>query len=212
MLLLRRQGVGYHQSHYPSVAGAQGRLWGGSRKYVSRVGRSSELEWSSELSRIWGETIPWARDFIGWVLANWVGKAIMFSFSELRSQKHVFCAQDQPRDYMVHPTAANSAALSQSLKLRAGDCHLPVHPTKWRSWPTKKHWKKIKAEKSKPSPCPQWPSGDVVHMWNRQCLFAAQKPMKWRAVSGIHLTWKITFNYINQNYNLVEGKKAKKPI
>lgn len=30
--------------------------------------------------------------------------------SELRSQQHVFCAQDKPRDQAVHPNVGNSAA------------------------------------------------------------------------------------------------------
>lgn len=78
MLLPRRRGIGYHQSHDPSVARVQGRLWGGSRKHVSRVG--NKFRAGVKMSRIWAEATPRAKDFIGWVLANGVGKAVMFSF------------------------------------------------------------------------------------------------------------------------------------
>lgn len=67
------------------------------------------------------------RDLTGWAPGD-RGKAVM-SFSELRSQEHVLCAQDQPRDHLVTPKAAHSDALGQSHRLRAGDHHPPVPPT-----------------------------------------------------------------------------------
>lgn len=50
-------GVGYHQSHDPSVAGAQGQLWGGSRRHVSRVGNKFRAGVKTVQNLSWGYTM-----------------------------------------------------------------------------------------------------------------------------------------------------------
>lgn len=105
--------------------------------------------------------------------------------SELRSQQHVFCAQDKPREHAVHPSTVNNstapaASASGGCVVQSRHAGPPVHAGLGR-----RHWKRANTEKSKaPAPYPAGLQGmlpstsETNNHTASWCLFVAQKPMK----------------------------------